>query len=835
MHTPAMIPRILLIAALGVCSLTATEPSTEDLLRQGLFEEEANRDFDKASENYRAVIAAHDKQRALAATATYRLGEIARKKNDNESAAKAFQLVAERYPEQSELARLSRENLVALGVNLPTPEKTDAPPVVTTIDPEETEIARLKDIASNSPDLIDGADPNGWRPMHTAAKNGWTKVIAYLLENKADPNSRTAKEQYTPLHLAAIHGQLAAVKSLLAAKADINTTTDRPMNSAAMEQKAQSLHGDWSAIDFAVLYDRKEIARTLIKAGADIQQSRLAFGPYQASEPFTTLLAAIYLNRTATALDLIESGAPLERVGGERATSPLSLAVRECPDLVAPLIKAGSKPNDTGTSLATTPLIEAAIKDRLAAAKLLLDAGADANAVNSEGQTPLHLVVSAEMVELLVSRGANPNAKAKRDFKPLDAVVARDDQNPTVFEALLKHGAVVEDAKELLERTSGPMLPVVRERAVYPKEWREDAVLISSGNFVGTADIRPPGGSPAPSILEVLYPSFESTNANLKYLRIFRKDASGKVLAVFDWTPGSYSESIANPPELVWGDIVEFAWTQSNDAPHFYNAIRQSLRKSITLRIGGMKIPRTLTQSAHFWLGSKDSLRVPGLPRGPQPGQTRGLQESISSEIAEFKVSSEFFDLSQVSVERKGVDKPILVDLTRRNDRPLRLVEGDVIDFAPLESVRKSIGERGQVMVMTQNTVLYFSVSAGLVKQLYELQRNRIAGRRTSDIDWSGIRILRGAAGKESKMIDLLAWADALPDPETWDREKIRALDTELKAGDIVIIPSMPEDSDSEGKKPVSETQKRLEQAMEFLSRITPTPGQAQPMPPQNR
>ena len=165
-----MIPRILLIAALGICSLTAADPSTEDLLRQGLFEEEANRDFDKAAESYRAVIAAHDKQRAFAATATYRLGEIARKKNDKEAAANAFKLVAERYPEQTELARLSRENLVTLGVNLPSTEETGAPPSITTNDPEETEIARLKDIAKNSPDLIDGSDPSGWRPIHTAAK-----------------------------------------------------------------------------------------------------------------------------------------------------------------------------------------------------------------------------------------------------------------------------------------------------------------------------------------------------------------------------------------------------------------------------------------------------------------------------------------------------------------------------------------------------------------------------------------------------------------------------------------------------------------------------------------
>ena len=69
MHTPPMITRILLVLALGFSPVLAADPSPEDLLRQGLFEEEANRDFDKAAEHYRAVIAAHDRQRALAASA----------------------------------------------------------------------------------------------------------------------------------------------------------------------------------------------------------------------------------------------------------------------------------------------------------------------------------------------------------------------------------------------------------------------------------------------------------------------------------------------------------------------------------------------------------------------------------------------------------------------------------------------------------------------------------------------------------------------------------------------------------------------------------------------
>ena len=103
-----MITRLLCFFSLSLVTLTAApDPTPEDLLRQGLFEEEANHDLDKAADNYRAVITAHDRQRALAASATFRLGEIARKKNDNEAAAAAFRTVVERFPEQQEIARLS--------------------------------------------------------------------------------------------------------------------------------------------------------------------------------------------------------------------------------------------------------------------------------------------------------------------------------------------------------------------------------------------------------------------------------------------------------------------------------------------------------------------------------------------------------------------------------------------------------------------------------------------------------------------------------------------------------------------------------------------------------
>ena len=73
-------------------------------------------------------------------------------------------------------------------------------------------------------------------------------------------------------------------------------------------------------------------------------------------------------------------------------------------------------------------------------AEFLLDAGADPNARNDEGITPLHLAVYPEMVELLVRRGADINVRSKDGRTPL-LVQAAEAEGIEPMEALLRLGA----------------------------------------------------------------------------------------------------------------------------------------------------------------------------------------------------------------------------------------------------------------------------------------------------------------------------------------------------------------------------------------------------------
>ena len=90
-----------------------------------------------------------------------------------------------------------------------------------------------------------------------------------------------------------------------------------------------------------------------------------------------------------------------------------------------------------GEAEAERALFEAAAVGNIEAVKQHLATGADVNAKNKVGQTPLHraaLYSQKEIVELLIAGGANVNAKDKEGDTPLDWV------DGETADLLRKHG-----------------------------------------------------------------------------------------------------------------------------------------------------------------------------------------------------------------------------------------------------------------------------------------------------------------------------------------------------------------------------------------------------------
>lgn len=103
-----------LVLAVMLHSAPAATNDTSALLRQGLFEEEANHDLDAAIRAYQAVVTQHDDQRKVAATAIFRLGECYRKQGKTNEAIAQFQRIVAEFNDLSPLAGLSRTSLAAL-------------------------------------------------------------------------------------------------------------------------------------------------------------------------------------------------------------------------------------------------------------------------------------------------------------------------------------------------------------------------------------------------------------------------------------------------------------------------------------------------------------------------------------------------------------------------------------------------------------------------------------------------------------------------------------------------------------------------------------------------
>jgi ankyrin repeat protein len=155
----------------------------------------------------------------------------------------------------------------------------------------------------------------------------------------------------------------------------------------------------------------------------------------------------------ATALSALLTAHPPAPVNQRTAdgTSALHWAVHHGDaELVARLLAAGADPN-ARNDYGATPMSEAAIREDVSLLRRLLAAGANVESPNADGQTTLMIVArtsNVEAAQLLIEHGANVNAR--ETWRAQTALMwAAAEQQPAMVRLLLKHGATV-DARSLV-------------------------------------------------------------------------------------------------------------------------------------------------------------------------------------------------------------------------------------------------------------------------------------------------------------------------------------------------------------------------------------------------
>jgi ankyrin repeat protein len=244
--------------------------------------------------------------------------------------------------------------------------------------------------------LAEGADVN--QEFANAVLAGDLERIQFLVEKGADVN-RADKQGHPALHSATRRKDEEVVKKLVELKADI----------AAKDQDG------YTALDHAIVRNFGPGIQILADAGADLDQRN--------SDGFTPLAIAIIEDQYKAAVALIEAGAPVETAVGDAGLTPLMLAAGK-----------ENRRLTLGAGVSRVEKIDPKEPDPLAISKVLIDKGANVNAVSTSGVTALILAAAhnnAPIVGLLAQAGADRNFR-DRDGKTASDIAQRNGNTAVV-------------------------------------------------------------------------------------------------------------------------------------------------------------------------------------------------------------------------------------------------------------------------------------------------------------------------------------------------------------------------------------------------------------------
>lgn len=426
------------------------------LLQKGLFEEEADRNLEAAISNYQSLANAFDKDRQVAATAIFRLGECYRKLGRTNEAAAQYERIVRDFSDQQTLVTLSQQNLTGLGA-AQNPSAAANPVIQQLMQQRQAELGgsdtrqqlqtalvtekveyekrstMLRLLKKLRPEELKNALPTVVQdPELNALLSQLDKAEQDFLEIKGNygaehPHYQTARELVNDLQRKVddrINGIMAGLQTQLDASQAHQDWLEHEIRSAADSTAAQPANKQLPITD----EEEKEIRRIqqIIQNSPDLINTAS-----DQSGGLTPLGYAAAMDWLRVAGFLLDHGAKVDAAPGGN-TPLLGAALHANKGMVELLLSREADVNAKAGSLldaemfGQTALHIAAAKGFLAVAETLLDHNADVNARDGRQRTPLHLAsvnARVEIIKFLLAHGADVNAKGEEDATPLSDAV----------------------------------------------------------------------------------------------------------------------------------------------------------------------------------------------------------------------------------------------------------------------------------------------------------------------------------------------------------------------------------------------------------------------------